>query len=542
MTTLAAPRLTLALRPYQQAALDAIAAAELRGVRRQVVSLPTGAGKTVIFSHLIAERGQRALVLVHRDELITQTLDKLTAITRTSAADIGVIKAERDEHAGDVVVASVQTLQRAPRLQRLARTFGALVVDECHHALPDNGYGRILTSLGAHAADGPLTMGFTATPFRPDNSPIADGTAQTCFDEVTFTLPLPWMIEQGYLTPVVGKQLVLAELDLRQVRTQHGDYVERDLEAALLAANAPAHLVSGYRDHAQGRRAILFCPTVKVVTAVEVQLRMHGFRVAAIVGETASEARQQHYAALRAGQLDALVSCMVLSEGFDEPSVDCVVLARPTKSKVLFVQAIGRGLRPCPQTGKTDCLLLDCVSATDRHGLLSLAAQLGLLRKQEAEAGEPPADARTPGSGEGLELDGAYHVRDVDLLRREPLHWVQTSKGYWVVSLREQTLRIRPEGHDRYRLEVRTRGEPTYRTLAEQLPLDYCFGIGSDTAKEAGVLPLVRVGASWRTRPPSAKQRAYAHKLRIAVPPHWNAGDLADAIARLTGDWYDSDS
>jgi superfamily II DNA or RNA helicase len=529
----------LALRPYQQAALDAIAAAELRDVRRQVVSLPTGAGKTVIFSHLIAERGQRAIVLVHRDELITQTIDKLTAIARRSAADIGVVKAERDEHAGDIVVASVQTLQRAKRLQRLAQTFGVLVVDECHHALPDNGYGRILAYLGAYADDGPLTVGFTATPFRPNNNPIADGTAQTCFDEVTYTLPLPWMIEQGYLTPVIGKQLVLADLDLRKVRTQHGDYVERDLEAALLAANAPEHLVSGYRDHAQGRRAIIFCPTVKVVTAVEVQLRMHGFRVAAIVGETEREARQRHYAALRAGQLDALVSCMVLTEGFDEPSVDCVVIARPTKSKVLFVQAIGRGLRPCPQTGKTDCLLLDCVAATDRHGLLSLAAQLGLLRKSEAE-GAAPEEARTSGAGEGLELDGAYHVRDIDLMRREPLHWVETPKGYWVVVLREQTLRIRPEGNDRYRLEVHTRGEQTYRTLAEQLPLDYCFGIGSDTAKDAGLLPLVRVGASWRTRPPSEKQLAYARKLRITIPPHWNAGELGDAIARVTGDWYDA--
>jgi hypothetical protein len=82
--------------------------------------------------------------------------------------------------------------------------------------------------------------------------------------------------------------------------------------------------------------------------------------------------------------------------------------------------------------------------------------------------------------------------------------------------------------------------EPTYRTLAEQLPLDYCFGIGSDTAKEAGVLPLVRQDASWRTRPPSAKQRARAHQLRIAVSPHWNAGELSDAITAVTGDWYDS--
>src|SRR4030095_1517318 len=166
---------SIELRPYQRDALTAIEAAALRGVRRQVVSLPTGAGKNVIFAHLIVARPARTLILVHRDELITQTLDKLAMVAQGTALDIGVIKgardehggavvlarseamvaqgtaldigvikAARDEHAGDVVVASVQTLQREARLQRLAQTFGLVVVDECHHALPDNSYGRTL--------------------------------------------------------------------------------------------------------------------------------------------------------------------------------------------------------------------------------------------------------------------------------------------------------------------------------------------------------------------------------------------------------------
>jgi ATP-dependent helicase IRC3 len=123
----------LALRPYQQQALDAIAAAELRGVRRQLLALPTGAGKTVIFASLIAQMPQRTLILVHRDELVRQTLDKLRMVQ--VAGSIGVVKAQADDHAGDVVVASVQTLSRPQRLARVAATFRLIVVDEAHHAL-----------------------------------------------------------------------------------------------------------------------------------------------------------------------------------------------------------------------------------------------------------------------------------------------------------------------------------------------------------------------------------------------------------------------
>src|SRR4029450_7630202 len=261
---------SIELRPYQWDTLTAIEAAALRGIRRQVVSLPTGAGKTVIFAHLLVERQTRTLILVHRDELIHQTLDKLAMVAQGTALDIGVIKAARDEHAGDVVVASVQTLQREARLQRLARTFGLVVVDECHHALPENSYGRILAHVGADQDDGPLTVGYTATPFRPNNAPIitAAGTPG-CFDEVVYTLPLMGLVAQGYLSPIVAKGIFLEGLNLDAVRTRHGDYVENERTAALMAADAPEHLVRGYEELALGRRALIFCPTVAMTYAVE---------------------------------------------------------------------------------------------------------------------------------------------------------------------------------------------------------------------------------------------------------------------------------
>jgi ATP-dependent helicase IRC3 len=533
-----AAEVSIELRSYQRDALTAIEAAALRGVRRQVVSLPTGSGKTVIFAHLLVERQTRTLILVHRDELIHQTLDKLAMVAQGTALDIGVVKAARDEHAGDVVVGSVQTLQREARLQRLAQTFGLVVVDECHHALPENSYGRILAHVGADQAEGPLTVGYTATPFRPNNAPIitAAGTPG-CFDEVVYSLPLMGLVAQGYLSPIVAKGIFLEGLDLDVVRTRHGDYVEHDLAAALMAADAPEHLVRGYQELAPGRRALLFCPTVEMTYAVEQAFRRAGLAAASVVGDTPIDERQAIYQQVRAGSLQALVSCAVLTEGFDEPSIDCVMLARPTKSKVLLYQCIGRGLRLWPT--KENCLLIDATGATKRHGLLSMAAELGLLVPKT-----PPEAAVLEAGREGEDTAvepkrTGYRAHDIDLAQRTRLHWVETPKGYWVVNLADRMLRVRPDEQGTYRLEVRKRDERSYTRLVDRLSQEFCFGIASDTARDAQILHMVQEGARWRQNAPSPKQEAFARKLGVHIEPGWSSGEVSDAIVAVTGEWYD---
>jgi superfamily II DNA or RNA helicase len=533
-----APPVAIDLRPYQRDALTAIEAACLRGVRRQVVSLPTGAGKTIIFAHLIVARQARTLILVHRDELIRQTLDKLAMVAQGTALDIGVIKAERDEHAGDIVVASVQTLQRETRLQRLAQSFGLIVVDECHHALPDNSYGRILTHVGAFQDAGPLTVGYTATPFRPNNDPIITAPEKPgCFDEVVYSLPLLGLIAQGYLSPIVAKGIFLDGLNLDQVRVRHGDYVEADLAEALMAADAPEHLVRGYGELAQDRRALIFCPTVGMTYAVEHAFATAGLQAASVVGETPPDERQAIYQHVRAGRLHALVTCAVLTEGFDEPSIDCVMLARPTKSKVLFYQCIGRGLRLWPT--KEDCLLVDATGATKRHGLLSIAAELGLLKPKTAQEELEVAPEQGEENGASDPKRTGYNAHDINLADRTRLHWVETPKGYWVVSLADRMLRVRSDGTGAYRLEVRKREERVYTRLVDRLSQEFCFGIASDTARDAQILHMVQEGARWRQNPPSPKQAAYAQKLGVRMVPEWTSGQVSDAIAAKVGDWYE---
>jgi superfamily II DNA or RNA helicase len=537
-TTATTSDIPIELRPYQRDALTAVEAAALRGVRRQVVSLPTGSGKTVIFAHLILARQTRTLILVHRDELIRQTLDKLAMVAQGTALDIGVVKAARDEHAGDVVVASVQTLQREARLQRLVQPFGLVIVDECHHALPENSYGRILTYVGADQDDGPLTVGYTATPFRPNNAPIITVEDKPgCFDEVVYTLPLMGLVAQGYLSPIVAKGIFLEGLNLDEVRTRHGDYVEADLAKALMAADAPEHLVRGYEELALGRRALIFCPTVAMTYAVEHAFRSAGLEAASVVGDTPTDARQAIYHEVRAGKLQALVSCAVLTEGFDEPSIDCIMLARPTKSKVLFYQCIGRGLRLWPT--KEDCLLIDATGATQRHGLLSIAAELGLLIPKMPQEG---VDIEEGHEGEDAPAEPkltGYRAHDIDLAQRTRLHWVETPKGYWVVNLADRMLRVRPDGQGTYRLEVRKCAERVYTRLVDRLSQEFCFGIASDTARDAQILHMVQEGARWRQNPPSAKQEAFARKLGVRLKPGWSSGEVSDAIMALTGEWYD---
>ena len=194
LSTLPPPGLsTVPLRPYQMDAIAAIHTAYARGLRRQVLALPTGAGKTVVFVELIRQRGGRALILVHRDELISQTYDKLAIVGQN---DVGIGKAERDEHEHQVVLASVQTVSRPNRLARLVPNFETVVVDEAHHS-PAETYRRVLTAVKVFEPDGPLLLGATATPER------ADGTGlDEIFEEIVYRRTIPEMVAESWLSAI----------------------------------------------------------------------------------------------------------------------------------------------------------------------------------------------------------------------------------------------------------------------------------------------------------------------------------------------------
>jgi superfamily II DNA or RNA helicase len=263
--------MALELRPYQVEAIAAIEEAERRGVRRPLLGLPTGTGKTVIFAALIRKRGGRALVLAHRDELLTQATDKIRQID--PRARMGLVKAEVNEIQAPVVVASMQTLARQSRLAQLPREFETVVVDEAHHATADT-YRRVLE----WTADSPLVLGVTATPERADNASLGE-----VWEEVVYSRSLLEMIRAGYLVDLRGLRVRL-DVDFSRLRVAHGDFVDTEAAAVLTAADAPAHACAAYLKHAVGRKTLLFTPTVELAHLMAEAFREGGVAAEAVDG------------------------------------------------------------------------------------------------------------------------------------------------------------------------------------------------------------------------------------------------------------------
>jgi superfamily II DNA or RNA helicase len=417
----------IALRPYQVEALAAIEDAAQRGQRRQLIVLPTGTGKTVIFCELIRRRPGRVLVLVHRNELIDQTIEKLALIAPDLA--VGVVKAERDEHTAPVVIASVQTVSREARLQRIAADFDVIIVDEAHHATADS-YGRVLAHLGE--IDGPLVLGFTATPYRGDGDSLLQ-----VFPEIVYQRPLLEMIRAGYLSDLRALRVQLA-VDFNDLHTRAGDFIDRECADLLRAGNAAELVAAAYREHAPGRRGLVFVPTVELAEDFAAASSACGISAETVNGETPLPVRRDLLRRFRAGDVQVIVNCAVLTEGYDEPSVDCIVVARPTKSKTLYVQMLGRGTRRYP--GKPDCLVLDVAGATERHDLMTLANvfELPAARlRNGASVAETTADyERECDALRTQEADAARVVASrVDLFQARPLNWVVVGAAHFVLAV-----------------------------------------------------------------------------------------------------------
>jgi superfamily II DNA or RNA helicase len=451
------------LRPYQREAAQAVIAAYQAGRRRVLVQMATGLGKTILLSHLaraMVRRGGRVLIIAHREELIEQARSKLLAVD--PSLDVGIVKAKRDDHDHAIVVASIQTIARIGRLRRLG-SFAFIIVDEAHHAVART-YRGVLQYLGiyedAPPPDDVYLLGVTATPGRGDRIGL-----ETVFQQIVYRMGILEGIQGGYLCDVRAKAVMLATT-FDDVRSQHGDLVEGELGRALLAADAPEHVVQAYLEHAAGRRAIVFTPTVAVAEAMAETFRAAGIPAAMVCGSTPADERAEILAGLAAGTIRVVANCAVLTEGFDCPPVDCIVIARPTKSSLLYSQMLGRGTRT--HEGKVDLLVLDVTGQAGRHDLVTAASLFGVSAKlldtvrltQAVEIRDEQARARVAEREERERAEAERQqliAREIDLWRQqhpERVHWRdQPATGKQLGWLRWQGIPYGPgltkgEAHD----------------------------------------------------------------------------------------------
>lgn len=527
----------LTLRPYQEEALERIAAAEARGVRRPMLVAATGLGKTVMFCELARRRGGRALILAHRDELVAQAAAKVREIW--PEADVGIVKGGQDEVDAQVVVASVQTLSRDRRLSRLVAScsslvgepFRTFVIDEAHHTAATS-YRTVVDGLRAGTETGPLLLGVTATPDRGDGKGLDE-----LFDEIVAQYDILWGITAGYLSDLRGIRVTL-DADFGKLRSSHGDFDQGQAGRMLEESGGPDMIVQAWRQHAAGRRTLVFTPTIETAVQTAQAFQNAGIRAASVSGDVNIDERRERLARFSSGELEVVTNCAVLTEGYDEPRVDCVVVARPTRSRALYAQMIGRGTRRHPE--KTDCLVLDVVGASALHSLVTIPSLFG-IEEERAER------VRSTGVSEVLEEQRTEQVRlgrlraeEAELFRKVraqriawvavhvedgPRRYIRPLPGVGVVSLMSDdglawTAAL---GDERQRATI-------LRTFITNTTLEVATGVAEDFIRKSPSAHLAKADAAWRRNRPSERQLAAARKWKLTVDPKWTAGQLSEAL------------
>lgn len=558
------------LRSYQRDAVRAIEADWTRGLQRVAIQLPTGTGKTSTFADVIerwclANPGRRVVVVAHRTELIEQAAAR---IRRHCALPVGIVKAERNQTRARVVVASIQTLaSRGGRRAAMIADVGLVVVDEAHRAAAQT-YVEALKTFGCWEPAGARALGVSATLSRSDGLALGD-----VWQTVSYEYTIAQALADGYLVRPRGLFVKVEDLDLRGVRKTGGDYRDGDLGEAIVASLAPKRIAEAYREHADDRSGIVFCPTIASAEAVLEALRADGRAAELVTGKTPAGEREKTVKRYAAGHVQTLVNVGVFTEGTDLPRTGVIVVARPTLHSGLYIQMVGRGLRlwcpnhqgdpgsalsPCCPLVKRDALVLDVVGATRRHRLQAEVDLFGddVMKKRERELDDDEladddldidvegVDDELPGDAEPVvRIDplGRLIAVEVDLFHGTVYDWQRTRKGAWFLSLDGRYLVVLPE---------RTGGMTVFSVPAAFSGAWSLVGPAADltaarTMAEVQIMPGERSNAhrksGWRRKSPSAPQLNMARRYGVAGAELMTSGELSTrlgielASARIDG-------
>ena len=466
------------LRPYQQEAKDSIFREWGNGIRKILLVLPTGCGKTIVFAKVSEDcvrNGDRVLILAHRGELLEQAADKIAKATGLGCA---TEKAE-ESCLGSwfrITVGSVQSLMRQTRLDRFpADYFNTIIVDEAHHSISDS-YQRVLE----HFRDAKV-LGVTATPDRGDMRNLGQ-----VFESLAYEYTLPRAIKEGYLSPIKAVTIPL-KVDLSGVGIQSGDFKAGDLGTAL--DPYLGGIAAEMEKYCREKKTVVFLPLVKTSQKFRDILNVHGFHAAEVNGE--SPDRAEILRDFEEGKYNVLCNSMLLTEGWDCPGVDCIVVLRPTKIRSLYCQMVGRGTRLAP--GKDHLLLLDFLWHTERHELCHPAH----LICESEEVARKMTENLEKDAGCPIDIEEAEKTASSD-----------------VVAQREEALAKQLS-------EMKRRK----RQLVD--PLQFEMSIQAEDL--AGYVPAF----GWEMAPPSDKQKKTLEKLGIMPDEIDNAGKASKLLERL---------
>lgn len=543
------------LRPYQIEARNNVIADWNNGVKNALVAMSTGLGKTETFlSILAAERETtpnfRALIVAHREELITQPAERIAKNWQHALPVPGIVMASQNEGAAEIVVATVQTMAGRKRdgvmtMTRLKEAckngrFTHLVIDECHHATAPS-YRRVVRFLRLHNPQ-LKHLGVTATPKRTDQ----DGLKRV-YQKVSFRMGLRDAIEKvKSLSPFVGMGFTLP-VSLRGVKVVAGDYAEGELSDLLTADNVEQVVISKWKEFAKlpdgsYRPTMAFCAGVQQAASLAAAFERAGVAAGFASGETPKPERAKTLGQFKAGKLQLLANCALWTEGMDAPNISCVIMARPTKSDLVYVQAVGRGLRLHP--GKRDCLIMD-FAPMDGRDLVMAGDLLGKprdQRKAEAAAVEDGVVLDVFGvwsKKSGIDADpDAVHVAVLDYFSRHtPLQWthdgrvatagIAESLALAVVFPQPERIAIadkwREAGQWSDRFQMVYEAVSNYQVFAvrgKALELlsdvqdwEDALGIAERFAEAEMDAALAQKASKWRNNPPSDKQISFAQTL-----------------------------
>ncbi|HEY4831574.1 MAG TPA: DEAD/DEAH box helicase [Waddliaceae bacterium] len=516
----------IALRDYQQECIEAVLSEFNEMVFRQLISLPTGSGKTVILGSLAQRLNKKTILLAHREELIIQAVEKFKLVW--PEVDIGICMGDFDEIHTQVVIGSIQSCSRPKRLERLKEQgFEIMMIDEAHHSISQS-YQTVINELGFNVKDqNKLLLGVTATVSRSDKISLGN-----TYDKIVFLRSISTMILGGFLSPVIGRR-ILTSFNLNGVKTDDGDFCLGALAEAVDVPERNDFIAEKFKEFAADRKAIVFGVNVAHCKALSESFRKLGFNSSPIWGEMGDQERRKALEAFKLGQLQILTSCNVLCEGYDEPSASAIVMARPTKSQSLYIQCIGRGLRVHP--GKSNCLVLDFTDKSHNlDSVISLTTAISeaariIENEEEEKEGQYDEVDRTPKIRINKECNTEF-----DVLGSARFSWVDIGDGEWSLIDDDRKEIVLTPQENGYVAKLYHLDGASHELVRKPIPLQYCFGCAEDYARKNLKTTFANPRASWMQQEEelSIGQREFLEK-NHAFNEEMTKAEASNAIRKI---------